>query len=77
MAPAGMRVYGEICAWTLARAHARSGDRVAIASYVGTSRRLDDALVEFGHRYADQNRLDHAALVTAIAEGQVEAISGV
>jgi uncharacterized protein (DUF2252 family) len=77
MVPGGMRMYGEICAWTLARAHARSGDRVAIASYVGTSRRLDDALVEFGHRYADQNRLDHAALVTAIAEGRVDAVSGV
>ena len=77
MVPAGMRMYGEVCAWTLARAHARSGDRVAIASYVGTSRRLDDALVEFGHRYADQNRLDHAALVTAIAEGRLPAVSGV
>lgn len=77
MVPAGMRIYGEICAWTLARAHARSGDRVAIASYAGTSRRLDDALVEFGHRYADQNRVDHAALVTAIAEGRIDAVSGV
>ncbi|MGD9956607.1 MAG: DUF2252 domain-containing protein [Candidatus Nanopelagicales bacterium] len=77
MAPSGMRVYGEVCAWTLARAHARSGDRVAIASYVGTSRKLDDALTEFGHRYAEQNRADHAALVAAIADGRVEALSGV
>jgi uncharacterized protein (DUF2252 family) len=77
MVPGGMRMYGEVCAWTLARAHARSGDRVAISTYVGTSRRLDDALVEFGHHYADQNRLDHAALVSAIAEGRLDAVSGV
>jgi uncharacterized protein (DUF2252 family) len=77
MAPGAMRVYGEVCAWTLARAHARSGDRVAIASYAGTSRKLDDALAEFGHHYADQNRRDHAALLAAIADGRVEALSGV
>jgi len=77
MTPGAMRVYGEVCAWTLARAHARSGDRVAIAAYAGASRKLDDALTEFGHRYADQNRSDHAALVAAIADGRVEAISGV
>lgn len=75
--PIGMRVYGEVCAWTLARAHARSGDRVAIASYVGSSRKLDDALVEFGHHYADQNRQDHAALVQAIADGRITAQSGI
>ena len=75
--PGGMRVYGEVCAWTLARAHARSGDRVAIASYVGSSRKLDDALVEFGYHYADQNRQDHAALLAAIADGRIIAQSGI
>jgi uncharacterized protein (DUF2252 family) len=72
-----MRVYGEVCAWTLARAHARSGDRVAIASYCGTSRRLDDALTQFAFAYAEQNRQDHAALVGAIAAGRIEATPGV
>jgi uncharacterized protein (DUF2252 family) len=72
-----MRVYGEVCAWTLARAHARSGDRVAIAAYCGSSRRLDDALTSFAFAYADQNRRDHAALVAAIAEGRIEALAGV
>jgi uncharacterized protein (DUF2252 family) len=77
MDPDTMRTYGEMCAWTLARAHARSGDRVAIASYVGAGRVLDDALAEFAHAYADRNALDHAALVTAIADGRVTAEVGV
>jgi hypothetical protein len=77
MLPDALRIYGEMCAWTLARAHARSGDRVAIASYVGTSRTLDDALLDFATAYADQNERDHAALVAAIAAGRIEAIDGV
>jgi predicted alpha/beta hydrolase len=72
-----MGVYAKFCAWTLARAHARSGDRIAIASYVGTSRTLDDALTSFALAYADQNRRDHAALVDAIASGRIEAVAGV
>jgi uncharacterized protein (DUF2252 family) len=72
-----MRVYGEVCAWTLARAHARSGDRVAIAAYCGTSRRLDEALTAFGFAYAEQNARDHAALVAAVADGRIEAVAGV
>jgi uncharacterized protein (DUF2252 family) len=77
MDPAAMGVYAKFCAWTLARAHARSGDRIAIASYVGTSRTLDDALTSFALAYADQNRRDHAALVDAIASGRIEAVAGV
>src|SRR6266576_1094614 len=55
MVPGGMRAYGEVCGWTLARAHARSGDRIAIAAYLGTSDVFDRAIVEFAAAYADQN----------------------
>ena len=72
-----MSVYGSICAWTLARAHARSGDSVAIASYVGTSTTLDEALATYATAYADQNLLDHQALVEAIASGRVNAQEGI
>ena len=64
-------VYGQICGWTLARGHARSGDRVAIASYLGGSASFDEALARFSSLYADQNELDHAALVEGIASGQI------
>jgi uncharacterized protein (DUF2252 family) len=77
MDPASLRAYAGLCAWTLARAHARSGDRVAIASYLGTSRSFDDAMVTFSHLYAEQNQRDHAALVAAIADGRITALSGV
>jgi hypothetical protein len=66
-----------MCAWTLARAHARSGDRVAIAAYLGAGRVFDDALVAFATEYADQNALDHASLVAAIDSGRITALSGV
>jgi uncharacterized protein (DUF2252 family) len=75
--PDGMRLYAEMCAWTLARAHARSGDRVAIASYMGTSRVLDDAIADFALAYADQNERDHAALVAAIESDRVAAEPGI
>ena len=71
--PGSMRIYAEMCAWTLARAHARSGARIAIASYVGTSRVLDDALADFAVAYAHQNERDHAALVAAIDSGRIVA----
>ncbi len=77
MVPDGLRVYGEMCAWTLARAHARSGDRVAIAAYLGAGRVFDNALVAFATEYADQNALDHASLVAAIDSGRITALSGV
>ena len=67
----------QLCGWTLARAHARSGDRVAIAAYLGASEAMDRALVEFAEAYADQTETDHAALLTAIAAGRVEALDGV
>ena len=75
--PAGMRLYSEMCAWTLARAHARSGDRVAIASYMGSSKVLDDAMADFALAYADQNETDHAALVAAIESGRLVAEQGI
>ena len=72
-----LSVYGQICGWALARAHARSGDRVAIASYLGSGPTFDRAIAEYAARYAEQNDLDHAALVAAIADGRVQAQSGI
>jgi uncharacterized protein (DUF2252 family) len=77
MTPEMLTFYGQVCGWTLARAHAKSGDPIAISEYLGTSSSFDRAMAEFAHTYADQNELDHKALTTAIAEGQVKAISGV
>jgi uncharacterized protein (DUF2252 family) len=73
MIPRGMRLYGELCGATLARAHARSGDRIAIASYLGRSDVFDRAIAEFAAAYADQNERDHKTLLDAIASGQVTA----
>jgi hypothetical protein len=67
--------FSEVCGWTLARAHARSGDGAAIAGYLGTSDTFDRALADFAERYADQNERDHAALAAAVAAGRVEAVS--
>ena len=71
--PHGLEVYAEVCGWTLARAHARTGDRAGIASYLGGSDRFDDAVAEFAERYADQNERDHAALGEAVAAGRLPA----
>ena len=73
----GMTIYANLCGWTLARAHARSGDLVAIASYVGGSDTFDGALADFAETYADQNERDHAALQQAIADGSITATLGV
>ncbi|MET7603530.1 DUF2252 domain-containing protein [Streptomyces avermitilis] len=73
MVPAGMRTFGELCGATLARAHARSGDRIAIAAYLGGGDVFDRALVTFAERYADQNEKDHQALVDAVRTGRVAA----
>jgi uncharacterized protein (DUF2252 family) len=73
----GLTTYANLCGWTLARAHARSGDPVAIASYVGGSDTFDGALADFAEAYADQNERDHAALQQAIAEGSITATFGV
>lgn len=77
MVPAGMKIYGGLCGWTLARAHARSGDRVAIAAYLGKSDVFDRAIVNFATRYADQNERDHQGLVDAVASGRITAETGV
>jgi hypothetical protein len=76
MVPRGMRGYGELCGWTLARAHARSGDRIAIAAYLGGSGTFDRAVAQFAAAYADQNEKDHQALVAAVASGRISAASG-
>ena len=76
MEPAGLRTYAGLCGWTLARAHARSGDRVAIAGYLGRSDRFDRAVLEFAEAYADRTEQDHAALAAAVADGRAEAVTG-
>jgi uncharacterized protein (DUF2252 family) len=73
MVPRGMRTYGEACGWALARAHARSGDRIAIAAYLGSADVFDQAITRFAAAYADQNERDHQALVDAVASGRLTA----
>jgi len=73
MDPRTMRVYAEMCGWTLARAHARSGEPAAIAAYAGRGDRLDRALAEFAETYADQNERDYAALESAVSSGRITA----
>ncbi len=73
MIPRGMQLYGQLCGWTLARAHARSGDRIAIAAYLGGSDVFDQAIAQFAVAYADQNERDHQTLVQAVADGQIDA----
>ncbi|WP_374777550.1 DUF2252 domain-containing protein [Streptomyces sp. NBC_01310] len=75
MEPRGMRVFAGLCGVTLARAHARSGDRIAIAAYLGRGDVFDEALVRFAESYADLNERDHQALVDAIASGRLPAAS--
>ena len=76
MAPKTMEVYGTLCGQTLARAHARSGDPVAISSYLGTSNAFDRALAVFAESYADQNERDYAALKAAADSGRVKVQAG-
>jgi uncharacterized protein (DUF2252 family) len=75
--PDGLRVLGRLCGVTLARAHARGGDPVAIAAYLGDDDTFDRAVARFSRRYAKQAEADFAALRTAVADGRVEATSGV
>ncbi|HXD58191.1 MAG TPA: DUF2252 domain-containing protein [Thermoleophilaceae bacterium] len=77
MLPSGMALYGRLCGWTLARAHARSGDSVAVAAYLGNGDAFDRSLTEFAERYAEQNDQDHLALLEAIESGRLEAIAGI
>jgi uncharacterized protein (DUF2252 family) len=76
MRPRDMRLYGELCGWTLARAHARSGDRIAIAAYLGGADVFDQAIAQFAAAYADQNERDYSALLAAIKSGRITAESG-
>ncbi|MCX5446229.1 DUF2252 domain-containing protein [Streptomyces nigrescens] len=76
MVPVGMRRFAVRCGATLARAHARSGDRIAIAAYLGRGTPFDEALARFAERYADQNERDHQALQEAVREGRVTARPG-
>ena len=71
-----MTAYARICGATLARAHARSGDRIAIASYLGNSDAFDRAIADFSAAYADQNERDYQALVDAVSSGRLEAQTG-
>ncbi len=68
----GMTIYARLCGWTLARAHARSGDRIALAAYLGGSAKFDRAIADFAETYADQNQRDYAALQTAVKEGEAQ-----
>ena len=76
MLPTGMAAYGKLCGWTLARAHARSGDRIAIASYLGKGPTFDRAILEFSRAYAEQNELDYKALEAAVKSGKITAETG-
>jgi len=76
MVPAGMATYGRVCGWTLARAHARSGDRIAIAAYLGGGNTFDRAILAFAKAYADQNERDYQALVEAVRTGRIAAQTG-
>jgi uncharacterized protein (DUF2252 family) len=72
--PRGLTAYANACGWTLARAHARSGERIAIGAYLGRSARFDYAIAEFAAAYADRNEEDHRALVQAVADGRLTAV---
>jgi len=72
MVPEGMTVYAGLCGWTLARAHARTGDRVALAAYLGGSGKFDQAIAAFSEAYADQNERDYAAMQAAVKDGKAE-----
>ncbi len=72
MIPSGMTVYARLCGQTLARAHARSGDRIALAAYLGDSGAFDHAIADFAETYADQNERDYAALQAAVKDGTAE-----
>jgi hypothetical protein len=65
--------YADLCGWTLARAHARSGDAAMIAGYLGKKDVFDRAVARFSRRYADQGERDHAAFINAIRNGRIDA----
>ena len=77
MIPLGLTYYGRICGWTLARAHARSGDPIAIAECLGEGDEFDKSITDFSERYADQNEQDYQDFVKAVRSGRLEAVEGV
>ncbi|TQL60029.1 uncharacterized protein (DUF2252 family) [Oryzihumus leptocrescens] len=77
MVPSGMRAYAQMCGWTLARAHARSGDRIGIAAYLGSSDRFAQAVADFAESYADQNEADFHALEEAERAGRIKTMRGI
>jgi len=77
MTPFALTFYARTCGWTLARAHARSGDPVATAEYLGDSAEFDNSITDFSERYADQNERDYQEFVAAIKAGRLEALEGV
>jgi Uncharacterized protein conserved in bacteria (DUF2252) len=76
MAPVGLTFYARTCGWTLARAHARSGDPVAIAEYLGDDDAFDRSITDFSERYAGQNEQDFQEFVKAVRSGRIEALEG-
>ena len=76
MSDTDLRGYSQLCGWTLARSHARSGDRFIISGYLGQSDTFDRAIANFAVAYADQNNRDYQQLVDAVAVGQIKAIKG-
>jgi uncharacterized protein (DUF2252 family) len=77
MTPLGLAFYARTCGWTLARAHARSGDPIATAEYLGDSDEFDKSITDFAERYADQNERDYQEFVATIRAGRLEALEGV
>ena len=77
MIPTGLTYYGRICGWTLSRAHARSGDPVAVAEYLGEDDEFDRSITDFSERYADQNEKDYQQFVKAVQSGRLLAVEGV
>ncbi len=75
--PAGLAIYGRLCGWTLARAHARSGDPIAIAAYLGDTDEFDRSITGFAERYADQNERDYDEFAAAVKDGRLAAAEGV
>ncbi len=73
LTPGAMSVYAQMCGWTLARTHARSGDRIEIAAYLGASKAFDEAIADFAELYAEQSDRDHAELRAAIDSGRIQA----
>jgi hypothetical protein len=77
MTPVALTFYARTCGWTLARAHARSGDPIAIATYLGKRDQFDRSITDFSDRYADQNEQDYQAFANAIRSGRLQALEGV